>query len=424
MPIKPNKAPPAKALFVIMLVARSTMGVATADLPPENALRILQASDALYVNLAPPASKQKRYLRSAADMAIGEAGRLNPDISKSKEIESLLGKVKVDPLATLRQSSLTISSDTMTKFQKQYWPDFDTKTPEEAFKSLSLGKMGENPFKSPMFPVWEYLVKKTTSETDVTKAMFEAMDNALGDKTSLAKFLGQAKTSTKFKGTVESLYKYQIDLWVRDDYTPQTVYDLLELNTVEDLNNLPNSPAFSMWAAFNTEKNSVYEAFKVLKGPGPERRVLDPDLMRALATIDETRDNFNFAQGLLYAQLQYLKRHPREIESSFRLFKLKALDPTNPKSTPTDVTMDPLGRLWVDYVYMRKQDENGLTDFYKVYILLKNRIGHIAAIKTMKKVNTDGFFLKHLNKKRSEEKENFGLFLKEFEPEKPMETSG
>ncbi|CAH0490372.1 unnamed protein product [Peronospora farinosa] len=422
MPIKSNKAPPAKALFVIMLVARSTMGVATADLPPENALRILQALDALYVNLAPPASKQKRYLRSAADMAIGEAGRLIPDISKSKEIESLLGKVKVDPLTTLRQSSSTISFDTMTKFQKQYWPDFDTKTPEEAFKSLSLGKMGENPFKSPMFPMWEHLVKKTTSETDVTKAMFEAMDNALGDKTSLAKFLGQAKTSTEFKGTVESLYKYQIDLWVRDDYTPQTVYDLLKLNTVEDLNKLPDSPEFSMWAAFNTEKNSVYEALLVLKGP--ERRFLDPDLMRALAKIDETRDSFNFAQGLLYAQLQFLKRHPIEIESSFRRFKLKALDSTNPKSTPTDVTMDPLGRLWVDYVYMRKQDENGLTDFGEVYMLLKNRIGHTAAIKTMKKVNTDGYFLKHLNKKSSEEKENFGLFLKTFEPEKPMETSG
>ncbi|CAI5701571.1 unnamed protein product [Peronospora effusa] len=64
MPVKPKKTPLTKALMVIMLVVRSTMGMATADLSPEDALRTFQASDTLDMNLTPHASKQKRNLET------------------------------------------------------------------------------------------------------------------------------------------------------------------------------------------------------------------------------------------------------------------------------------------------------------------------------------------------------------------------
>ncbi|CAH0491735.1 unnamed protein product [Peronospora farinosa] len=89
MPVKAKKTSLTKALMVIMLVVRSTMGMATADLSPEDALRTFQASDTLDMDLTPHVSKQKRYLRSAADVTTTSTGGSLPCETASKCISNL-----------------------------------------------------------------------------------------------------------------------------------------------------------------------------------------------------------------------------------------------------------------------------------------------------------------------------------------------
>ncbi|CAH0489884.1 unnamed protein product [Peronospora farinosa] len=165
-----------------------------------------------------------------------------------------------------------------------------------------------------------------------------------------------------------------------------------------------------MWAAFNTRKESVEKAFEFLKEP--KRKIINPDLMRALAKIGEADGNYEFAQDLLYFQIQYLIEHPYYRKSSFKLFKLQGEGTLN----PTDLTTDPLGRLWVDYVYMRAQDEDGFTGLGEVFKKLELRVGHKAAVAVMKMVHKDGYFLKSLEKEKPiKEKENFDSFLMDLQ---------
>ncbi|CAH0489883.1 unnamed protein product [Peronospora farinosa] len=173
MPFKPNKAPLVKALFVIVLVARSTMWLATADLSPENALRTFQASGTLDMDLTPHVSKQKRYLRSAADVtttSTGELRRLVSDLSGLKEFGNSLGKQAVAFPARLRRNISTIFS-TIVREKLWLWVN-KQKEPKEAFTSLQLDN-GENPFENPKFSVWKYIVEKTKPERDVPREMFE-----------------------------------------------------------------------------------------------------------------------------------------------------------------------------------------------------------------------------------------------------------
>ncbi|CAI5701577.1 hypothetical protein KXD40_002799 [Peronospora effusa] len=418
MPIKPKKTLLTKALLVIILVVRSTMGLATADLPPEDALRTSQASDTLDMDLTPPASKQKRYLRSAADVtttSTGELRRLVSDLSGLKELGSSLGKQTEAFPARLRQSVSAIYSKSMTRIRAQWWLwSNKQRDPEKAFKSLQLGKPGKNPFENPKFPVWKYIVEKITSKEDAPRVMFESMVHALGDEGTLDRFLAQAISSIKFGDVVESVYNYRLNQWLQSDYnyTPKRVYNLLELNKYDKIGEVPGRPEFSMWAAYNTNKKSTKEAFKLHKGF--KRSTFHPDLMRALAEVDEADGNFKFAQDLLYLQIQYLIEHPYYREPSFELFKLQGEGTLN----PTDLTTDPLGRLWVDYVYMRAQDEDGFTDLGEVFKKLELRVGHKAAVAVMKMVHKDGYFLKSLEKEKPiKEKENFDSFLKDL-PEK------
>ncbi|CAI5705252.1 unnamed protein product [Peronospora farinosa] len=411
MPFKPNKAPLVKALFVIVLVARSTMWLATADLSPENALRTFQASGTLDMDLTPHVSKQKRYLRSAADVtttSTGELRRLVSDLSGLKEFGNSLGKQAVAFPARLRRNISTIFS-TIVREKLWLWVN-KQKEPKEAFTSLQLDN-GENPFENPKFSVWKYIVEKTKPERDVPREMFNIMVKALGDEGILAKFLAQAKSSTQFEDTVNSLYNHQIEQWLQYDYyTPKNVYNLLHLNKYDKIGEVPGRPEFSMWAAFNTRKESVEKAFEFLKEP--KRKIINPDLMRALAKIGEADGNYEFAQDLLYFQIQYLIEHPYYRKSSFKLFKLQGEGTLN----PTDLTTDPLGRLWVDYVYMRAQDEDGFTGLGEVFKKLELRAGHKAAVAVMKMVHKDGYFLKSLEKEKPiKEKENFDSFLMDLQ---------
>ncbi|UIZ29566.1 hypothetical protein KXD40_002787 [Peronospora effusa] len=407
MPFKPNKAPLVKALFVIVLVVRSTMWLATADLSPEDALRTFQASGTLDTDLTPHASKQKRYLRSAVDVtttSTGEVRRLVSDIPKLKELGNSLEIQAVAFPARLRRSVSTISSTTIRE-KLWLWVN-KQKEPKEAFTSLQLDNR-ENPFENPKFSVWKYIVEKTKPERDVPREMFNIMVKALGDEGILAKFLAQSKSSTQFEDTVNSLYNHQIEQWLQYDYyTPKNVYNLLNLNKYDKIGEVPGRPEFSMWAAFNTRKGSVEKAFEFLKEP--KRKIINPDLMRALAKIGEADGNYEFAQNLLHFQIQDLVTHYYYYRSPiFNLFKLQGKGTLN----PTDLTTDPLGRLWVDYVYMRAQDEDGFTGLGEVFKKLELRVGHKAAVAVMKMVHKDGYFLKSLEKEKPiKEKENFDSF--------------
>ncbi|RQM09446.1 hypothetical protein DD237_003550 [Peronospora effusa] len=394
MPVKPKKTPLTKALFVIMLVMCSPLGMAMADLSPEDALRTFRASDTLNMDLIPPPLKHKRYLRSTADVtttSTGELRRLVPDLSGLKELGSSFGKQAVGFPVRLRQSVLTIYSKIMTRMRAQWWLWVNKqRNPEEVFELLQLVKEGEpfgNPFENPNFPVWKYIVGKTTPKEDVPKVMFDIMVKKLGDEGQLDRFLAQAKSSAKFGYTVKSLCNYRIKQWVEKGYTSKNRFDYLELNKFEKIDELLSCPEFSMWAAFNTEKKSVYEAFEFFKGSN--NHVMNLDLMRALAAIGEDDANFEFAQGLLLSQLQYFMYSQRK-ESSFKLFKLQGMETSN----PTDLTTDPLGRLWVDYVYMNLEGLN--TVLHK----LQSVVGINAALKIMKNMDENGYLLKSLEKEK------------------------
>ncbi|CAH0485838.1 unnamed protein product [Peronospora farinosa] len=177
MSIKSMEMPLATTLFVIVLVVYSTMEMATADLPPEDALHTSQASDTLRVDRTPHALR--RYLRSTTDVtttSTDEVRRLVLDISGLKELESSLEKQTVAFPARLRQSVSTIYSKIMTRIRAQWWlwatkqRDFD-----EVFKSLQLDKPKMNPFVDPNFPVWKYIVEKTTPKKDVPEVMLNTM---------------------------------------------------------------------------------------------------------------------------------------------------------------------------------------------------------------------------------------------------------
>ncbi|CAH0491734.1 unnamed protein product [Peronospora farinosa] len=399
MPVKAKKTSLTKALMVIMLVVRSTMGMATADLSPEDALRTFQASDTLDMDLTPHVSKQKRYLRSAADVtttSTGELRRLVSDLSGLKEFGNSLGKQAVAFPARLRQSVSAIYSKMMTRIREKWWLWVNKqKEPKEAFTSLQLGKSGKNPFENPKFPVWKYIVEKTTPKEDVTKVMFETMVHAFAGEDKVYKVLVEAKSLTKYESTIESLYNYQIEQWVHnDDYSPDLVFKILGLNKITELDKLPSRPEFSTWAAFNTKKKSEEKAFEFLKEP--ESTTMHTDLMRGLADFGEADANFKFAQDLLRFQLQFLEKEETSLESSFELFNLQEKGTSN----PTDLTTDLLGRLWVDFVYMRAQREDGSIRFGEVYDKFFDKIGHDAAVDVMEMTYKDGYFLKSLEKEK------------------------
>ncbi|CAH0485576.1 unnamed protein product [Peronospora farinosa] len=416
MPVKPKKTSLTKALFVIMLVVCSPFGMAMADLLPEDALRTFWASDTLNMDLIPPPLKHKRYLRSTADVtttSTGELRRLVPDLSGLKELGSSFGKQAVGFPARLRQSVLTIYSKIMTRMRAQWWLWVNKqRNPEEVFESLQLVKEGKslkNPFENPNFPVWKYIVGKTTPKEDVPKVMFDIMVKKLGDEGQLDRFLAQTKSSAKFGYTVKSICNYRIKQWVEKGYTSENRFNYLELNKFSKFGEIPHLPGFSMWAAFNTEKNSVYEAFEFLKGS--EGRTMNLDLMRALAKIGKGDANFEFAQGLLLSQLQFMKKKPKLLESTFELFKLQGKKTSN----PTDLTTDLLGRLWVDFVYMRTQGKTSSIRCREVYKKLSDKVGHGAALKVMKQVHRNGFFLKSLEKENPiKGDKDFSSFMKKL----------
>ncbi|UIZ29862.1 hypothetical protein KXD40_002815 [Peronospora effusa] len=416
MPVKPKKTPLTKALFVIMLVMCSPLGMAMADLSPEDALRTFRASDTLNMDLIPPPLKHKRYLRSTADVtttSTGELRRLVPDLSGLKELGSSFGKQAVGFPVRLRQSVLTIYSKIMTRMRAQWWLWVNKqRNPEEVFELLQLVKEGEpfgNPFENPNFPVWKYIVGKTTPKEDVPKVMFNIMVKKLGDEGQLDRFLAQAKSSAKFGYTVKSLCNYRIKQWVEKGYTLEYVFYYLEPDKFRKFGEIPRLPGFSMWAAFNTEKNSVYEAFEFLKGS--KGRTINLDLMRALAAIGKGDANFEFSQGLLLSQLQFMKKNPKLFESTFKLFELQGKKTSN----PTDLTTDLLGRLWVDFVYMRTQGKTSSIRCREVYKKLSDKVGHGAALQVMKQVHRNGFFLKSLEKENPiKGDKDFDLFMKKL----------
>ncbi|CAH0485574.1 unnamed protein product [Peronospora farinosa] len=141
MPVMPKKTSLTKALMVIILVVRSTMGMATADLSPEDALRTFQASDTLDMDLTPHASKQKRYLRSATDVtttSTGELRRLVSDLSGLKEFGNSLGKQAVAFPARLRQSVSAIYSKIMTRIRGKRWLWVKNNKIKKSFTDLKL----------------------------------------------------------------------------------------------------------------------------------------------------------------------------------------------------------------------------------------------------------------------------------------------
>ncbi|RMX63703.1 hypothetical protein DD238_006067 [Peronospora effusa] len=228
----------AKMLFVIMLVVRWTMGTATADLPPEDAPRTLQASDTLYVDLTPLALRQKRYLRSAVNMMTITTEELNKVSEVGVDgLKSLVKKQETTPSATLRRSVKTIPFEDMSRFRRLWWLLCNRfRTPERVFMSLKLDE-GKKPLENPLFSLWEYFVKKTTREIDVTKVMIKAMVNALGGEKKLAEILLQGKTSERKSICDKARYllSYQTHYWVRDSYTPEAVFKLLGLNDKKNI---------------------------------------------------------------------------------------------------------------------------------------------------------------------------------------------
>ncbi|CAI5705303.1 unnamed protein product [Peronospora farinosa] len=391
MPVMPKKTSLTKALMVIILVVRSTMGMATADLSPEDALRTFQASDTLDMDLTPHASKQKRYLRSATDVtttSTGELRRLVSDLSGLKEFGNSLGKQAVAFPARLRQSVSAIYSKIMTRIRGKRWLWVKNNKIKKSFTDLKL----EEGMKTSEHLKWKKIVEKTTPKANVPEVMFNFLVTELKDENLLAPLLAQAKEAATADDMVKSVYNYQISKWVHNDnYSPDLVFKILGLNKKTELDKLPSRPEFSMWAAFNTEKKSEEKAFEFLKGS--HNRIINLNLMRTLAKIGEADANFKFAQDLLRFQLQYLKKNPKVMESSFKLFRLQGKG-----SKLTDLTTDPLGRLWVDYVYMRAQSKDGITDFGAVYSKLFNKVGHDAAVGVMEKMHKDGYFLQSLEK--------------------------
>ncbi|CAI5701658.1 unnamed protein product [Peronospora effusa] len=391
MPINLTKTFFAKTLFVILLVAPLTMGMGTADLSPEDGPRILQASDAFYLDLTIPASKQHGYLRMASDVTPREARRLGP--LKIKDLESLVKKDELPLPTTLSQSVSTMLSESGRKFRKRMWLQSNKqKSAGDIFISLKLHEDG-NPFKNRLFPLWKYFVEKTTRKQDVSKVMFEAMAANLKGENNVIKVILEAKTSNIYKDTVDSLYDYQIAQWVSTGKNPETVYKYLNLDKEKNLKDALTHPEFNMWAEYNTMKKSIDQAFEYLKGP--ESKMIDLDLLEGLAEIGEADGSFKFAQDLLLSQLHFFKKESIDLKTSFDLLKLQRKDTAN----SIDLTTNPLGRLWSDFVYMKAQDESGLIHFDVVFDELYERVGFNGALAVIEKVDSDGHFLISLKEK-------------------------
>ncbi|CAI5701671.1 hypothetical protein KXD40_002874 [Peronospora effusa] len=400
---KPTKTPLAKTLFVILLVAPSTIVMSTADLSREDTPRILQASNALYEDLTIPASKQQRYMRTAADVttiSTGEVRRLN--VLEVEKLESFLEKQESSLTASLHQNDVTnIKLETPAMLKARLWLGrFKKQTPLDAFEFLKLHKV-EKPFESSVFPVWQQYVEshiKNTKES-LPQVMFEAMVDAYNSERKLSKILVEAKTSSniaeaktsstiaeaKTSSTIaeaktssniaENILEYQTGNWVESHLLPNEVFNLLEL-----------------------------------------RQLGNP---KKLSTIEEW--------GRVKQRIDFIKAS--DLKEPFKMMRdTSSLGAVSKLSKPVDLTEDPLGQLWINHVltlsqkgYTGKSYEHYKTFISNAILNLKQSVSPKAAIYVMMRVmeNPQNYFLN-----AGEQKIDLGSFLKKFEPEKPMETSG
>ncbi|RQM11493.1 hypothetical protein DD237_008075 [Peronospora effusa] len=356
MLVKLIKAP--LALLVVMLIALLAVTMAFADEQPLTP----QASDM-------PNVVHTRYLRSTANVTTNQ----QVDSGERRRLVTSLAGLERLP-ASLHQSVVKI----FAKLRVRWWLwRQHQKTPDDVFKFLQLDKVKGSVFKSPKFSAWKYFVVKTNpTEEDAFRVMFKVIESKFEGEAALVKVLGQAKGS--HGDTVQRLRDYQIERWLAEKETVESVFHRLKLKQLPDSETSEfakqvDSPEFIMWGAFITKTESSYDsAFNfLLRGSKGEF-----NLIRALAGT--TSEDLTLAVGLIYSRLQHLQLadvSPIEICIALWPPKIDHL----------------LVRVSLDYVYMSSMNKSGLISFVRVAQHLHTIFGSFTGTKMMNVLMKDDF---------------------------------
>ncbi|CAI5713226.1 unnamed protein product [Peronospora farinosa] len=286
---------------------------------------------------------------------------------------------------------------------------FKKQTPLDAFEFLKLHKV-EKPFESSVFPVWQQYVESSIKNTkqSLPQVMFEAMVDAYKSESKLSKILVEAKTSSNIAEakTSSNIAEAKTSSTIAEAKTSSTI---AEAKTSSNIAKNILEYQTGNWVGSHLLPNQVFNLLELRQLGNPKK----------LSTIEEW--------GRVKQRIDFIKAS--DLKEPFKMMRdTSSLGAVSKLSKPVDLTEDPLGQLWINHVltlsqkgYTGKSYEHYKTFISNAILNLKQSVSPKAAIYVMMRVmeNPKNYFLN-----AGKQKMDLGSFLKTFQPEKPMETSG
>ncbi|CAI5717282.1 unnamed protein product [Peronospora farinosa] len=269
--------------------------------------------------------------------------------------------------------------------------------------SLKLDE-GKKPLENPLFSLWEYFVKKTTREIDVTKVMIKAMVNALGGEKKLAEILLQAKTSERKSicDKARYLFSYQTHYWIRNSYTPEAVFELLGLNDKKNIKEVGPDDFYALKHSLIFIKEPTIE--NLLKAsdskeplkPSDSKEPLKPSDSKEPLKPSDSKEPLKPSDSKEPSKPSDSKEPSEPSDSKEPSEPSDLKEPSEPSET-TDLTQSSLGKLWIEHVLtvaksgpsfkLNERDKGYVVD---VISKLKRSVSPSAAVYVMLRVLEGG----------------------------------
>ncbi|KAG6616115.1 putative secreted RxLR effector protein [Phytophthora cinnamomi] len=214
------------------------------------------------------------------------------------------------------------------------------KRPDQAFKSLGVGKVEGNLLESKEFQLLEKYVKMTNPK-DTDEVLSGAMTANLGGDVFSQK-MAKAMESASTNELATKLEAAQVSRWLKDDYSPVAILKTQKLDKATD--GLFDSPQYATWLnylkAYN-EKNpkktmTQLEAFTETYG--------EKGIVNLVGTLDDSLGATKFKNEVVTKWLAS-PDHP------INLFKRLKLDKAG-----DDLFTNPLLNMWTEYLTAFNKD--------------------------------------------------------------------
>ncbi|CAH0486483.1 unnamed protein product [Peronospora farinosa] len=341
MPVKLSLA---KALIIIMLVVLLATAMETTVGLPEDA----QESDTLHVDHTPLTLRQKRYLRSTANLT---SSTLLQSSVGARRLTSLLSELK-KLSANMGESTSAIISSATTHFKATMF-GHQQELSNDKFIDLKLNDMEQKLFDNPNLDKWIDFVKANTlSQEEAVAQMCRTLWHMFPKNSDrhayLVKNLGGVKALDKHGKIAKLLRERQMGIWANLRMTPKEASEYLGMNRVLK-DDLIDSPEFTMWGAYMTQRHQGYrDALHIL---AKQFDSIDADLVRKLAAIHVDSESFSFAQGLIYYYCWFLRQ--AKIDPAIFYKDLKFDISLFTENISKSLLKEPLVRIWLDYTYLK-----------------------------------------------------------------------